>query len=423
MRSSTPLTHFLKRPGFDSLTQGHPWLRASQFQTTGLELLKEVGVLAFGEHWFWVSPQSDIRLRRLGPAHRLWLRDQAPEGTWITSSEAWTARFGTYFENHFAKRLEAKLRSLALAPDESRCLRWIFSENDDFPGLIVDNFGDTLACQILTAPVEYFWKAIQPLLANAYLRVTGKKPHLLELRNAPIRKKEGLELQPTNEATEGRWFQWNGLQWWWTPGEGQKTGAYFDQRDNHQKTAEWAKRFSVDTAWDLCCFEGGFGLHLAKNGIHVLGVDQSQRALDTAKKNQLQNQIPDDCLQWVAHDVFDWLRIEAPQASRRPQMIVLDPPSFMRGGGGKHQHHSALRGYHELNLQCLKQLEPAGLLVSCVCSQRISLEDYRQCLQSAAHDARRQIRILETRGPSSDHAAELQFPEGQYLQCWTLAVD
>src|SRR5690606_31254532 len=95
------------------------------------------------------------------------------------------------------------------------------------------------------------------------------------------RKKEGLELIASEVTIEPRLLNWNGLNWWMTPGGAQKTGSYLDQRENHSRTLKWAQEFKVQSAWDICAFEGGFTLHLAKAGIATVAVDQSANALKT----------------------------------------------------------------------------------------------------------------------------------------------
>ncbi|MEO5667869.1 MAG: rRNA large subunit methyltransferase I, partial [Bdellovibrionota bacterium] len=109
----------------------------------------------------------------------------------------------------------------------------------------------------------------------------------------------------------------------------------------------------------------------------------------------------------------------AHQGGYRADLIVLDPPSFVKNPKDKDR---ALRAFRDLNLRALHCLNPGGLLVSCSCSHHIDPEDYRHMLKGAAHDARRSVRILEVHGPAPDHAPLLGFIESEYLQAWYLEV-
>lgn len=370
-------------------------------------------LLRLGEHWFLHSPLSEIRLRRLGPSTRLWGPQHIEECSDLE-------QFGEHFLPLLGPLWERSLRQKRGQLSGERCLRWIFSESDLLPGLIVDIFGTTLVAQISTAPVEKLWPLLKQALEKVFTQVVGETPSWRELRNAPVRKKEGLELvaPPTDIVAE--LYEWNGLKWWMSPGGPQKTGAYLDQRDNHQRALVWAQRLALKEAWDLCSFEGGFGLHLAKNAqMRVLAVDQSEEALLRARRNAEENGISSELYQCEKKDVFLFLREAFDQRARVP-MIVLDPPSFVKG---KSEKKDALRGFKELNLRALHCLEPGGLLVSCACSHHISREDYGEMLRSAAHDARRNVKVLEQSGPSPDHAAVLGLPESEYLQAWFLGVD
>lgn len=366
-----------------------------------------------GEHWFLHSPLSEIRLRRIGPSTRLWGPQHIEECREIEQ-----------FEEHFlpllmplwARSLKQKRGQL---PGES-CLRWIFSESDLLPGLIVDIFGTTLVAQISTAPIEKLWPVLKRGLEKVFIEAGAASAAWRELRNAPVRKKEGLEIVAPADDINAELYSWNGLQWWMSPGGPQKTGAYLDQRDNHRRALGWAQRLGLKEAWDLCSFEGGFGLHLAKSAqMRVLAVDQSDEALQRARRNAEENGILPSLYQCEKKDVFLFLR-EAFDRQAKVPMIVLDPPSFVKG---KSEKKDALRGFKELNLRALHCLEAGGLLVSCACSHHISREDYGEMLRSAAHDARRNVRILEQAGPSPDHAPVLGMPESEYLQAWFLGVD
>ncbi|MEQ1663969.1 MAG: class I SAM-dependent methyltransferase, partial [Bdellovibrionales bacterium] len=310
--------------------------------------------------------------------------------------------------------------------------------------LIIDVFGSTVVCQINSAPIEIFWFSFRKNIDTAFKKFLAKnasetrvsatnvtvistpaKPtpsskfQILELRNSSVRKKEGLDIigfEQPKTPTAINILNWNGLLWNLTPAGSQKTGAYFDQRINHTRAAQVAKKNDYKSAWDLCTFQGGFALHLIKAGLNVVALDQSEDSLKHVKSNLELNSLPPTKLELVHSDVFKWLQTKAAELNK-PDMIILDPPSFVKS---RDAIAPALKGYRELNTLALKCLKPGGILISCVCSHHISKPDYKKTLISAAKEAQVTIEILEVLGPSPDHLPnpEYNFPEGNYLQAW-----
>ncbi len=393
--------------GWQKIQRGHPWLFRGDIGEN-VKIPKKVGLWRFGEHWFLLSPQSKIMARRLGPATRnLCSLDES----FLCDPYAFLKYFGQILETVLRDALARRMRFF---PDEV-CFRWIFSENDLLPGLIIDRYGDHLVVQILTAPMELFWPSIRSLVEKVFLEFVEVPPKILELRSSPVRLKEGLNVEqvPEGQKIPGRWIQWNGLEWFMQPGGEQKTGSFFDQKENHLKAAQWASLLQTKEAWDLCTYHGGFALHLAKSGVPVLALDESSSAIDIAQKNIERNSL-DQKAQTMVGDVFDFLRSQFDQ-ERKVDMIVLDPPAFAKGRSGR---EGALRGFKELNLRAMHTVREGGLLVSCCCSQNISPTDFQDLLQTAAHDARKSLHVLSVEGPSPDHAPLISFKEGSYLQAW-----
>jgi 23S rRNA (cytosine1962-C5)-methyltransferase len=317
----------------------------------------------------------------------------------------------------FQGSLKLRLRHL---PEDSECFRWIFAENDFLPGLLVEAYGSKLVAQIQSAPIEKFWPVLKKHMLEAYALLSGfpaSKIQIIEQRHLPVRLLEGLEVVEREEAESAEEaLKWNGFLWKMSPGGSQKTGSYLDQAVNHKRTAEYAKRIGAKTAWDLCSFEGGFSLPLLKAGVRVLAVDQSEKALQTLRLNVELNKLPLENLETRHDDIFDFMK-HAHTEGMKADLIVLDPPSFLKNPKDKER---ALRAYKELNLRALHCLNAGGILVSCTCSHHIYPEDYRKMLKASAHDARKSVRILEVMGPAEDHSPLLGFVESQYLQAWYL---
>jgi 23S rRNA (cytosine1962-C5)-methyltransferase len=190
------------------------------------------------------------------------------------------------------------------------------------------------------------------------------------------------------------------------PRSGQKTGAFLDQRENRVRVGELAG----GRALDCFSYHGSFALHLARAASEVVALDSSATALERARQNAARNDIVN--LQTVEANVFDFLR-EQESAGARYDTIVLDPPAFAKRRESLDQ---ALRAYKEVNLRAMKLLAEGGYVATFSCSHHVSPALFRQLLESAAADARRPLRWIETLGQALDHPEIVQIPESVYLK-------
>jgi 23S rRNA (cytosine1962-C5)-methyltransferase len=290
--------------------------------------------------------------------------------------------------------------------------RLIFSEADFLPGLIVDRYNDILSLQILTqamdaAPVRAallaeLSQAVQP--AAIAERV---EPHIRELEQLAPRDSGLLRGDKTNTV-----FAMNGVRFHFDIREGQKTGAFLDQRENYAAAAQYAR----GEVLDVFCFQGGFALHLAKTCTHVSGVESSRPALEVADKNALLNQCE---IEWIEANAFDLLK-DYSAAGNQYDTVVLDPPAFAKS---RKNLETALRGYKELNLRALKMLRQGGTLVSCSCSYHVSEAEFVEVVTAAARDAHKTLRLLERRTQAKDHPILPTVPETSYLKCLIFNVN
>jgi 23S rRNA (cytosine1962-C5)-methyltransferase len=289
--------------------------------------------------------------------------------------------------------------------------RVVFSEADFLPGLIVDRYGEILSLQILTQAMDasLVREAVISELTHRFnpASITERvEPRVRELETLPPRS-SGLVLGNKTATT----FAMNGVKFHFDALEGQKTGAFLDQRENYAAAAGYAK----GDALDVFCYQGGFALHLAPRCSQVTGVDSSRPALEVADQNAALNHRE---VEWIEANAFDLLKDYA-SSNRRYDTIVLDPPAFAKS---KRDLEAALRGYKELNLRALKMLRPGGILVTCSCSYHVRHSNFLEMLADAAIDAHRTLRLLEVRGQSKDHPILLNIPETDYLKCIIAAV-
>jgi 23S rRNA (cytosine1962-C5)-methyltransferase len=304
--------------------------------------------------------------------------------------------------------------------------RIVFSEADFLPGLIVDRYNDVVTLQILTqamdaAPVreavlQTLREELQP--AGIVERVDARIRELEQLpplssrllwgeKSSTVISMNGGDMNGGMTGGEGS----NAIRFHYDGLEGQKTGAFLDQRENYAAAAEYAH----GEALDAFCYQGGFALHLAAKCASVTGVDSSRPALEMAEKNAALNGRE---LEWIEGNAFDLLR-EYAAANRRYDTIVLDPPAFAKT---KRDLEKALGGYKELNLRALKMLRPGGILVTCCCSFHVGTSDFLGVVADAARDAHKSLRLVENRGAAKDHPILLNVPETSYLQCLIFIV-
>ncbi len=315
-----------------------------------------------------------------------------------------------------AERIQAAIAYRQKFIGDTDAYRIVFSEADFLSGLIIDKYNDLLSVQILTQAMdtESVRGAIVQTLVEEY-----KPAGIVERLDPRIRELEQLLPRPpallwggksstvicmNRVPNGGIRFHYDGL-------EGQKTGAFLDQRENYAAAA----RYAHGEALDVFCYQGGFALHLAPKCSAVTGVDSSRPALEMAEKNAVLNNRE---LDWIEGNAFDLLKDYA-AAGRQYDTIVLDPPAFAKS---RRDLDKALRGYKELNLRALKMLRSGGILVTCSCSFHVHDSDFIEIVTDAARDAHRFLRVLENRAQTNDHPILLNVPETSYLKCLVIYV-
>lgn len=351
---------------------------------------------AFVARGLW-NPHSQIRVR---------LYDWRPDGA--LDEAFWRAAIAAAV----AHRRDADL----LAPDGG--CRLVFSEGDGLSGLTVDRYARTLAVQFTSLAL---WERREVLL-DALRRELADAPGVdgAVLRTARgIREEEGLDISDgplfgrvpdgALEIVEG------GVRYGVDLRTGQKTGAYLDQRDTRRAVAPWGAGRSVA---DLCCYTGGFSLHLARAGAQsIRSVDVSagalERAEDNARRNGLDGWLTEGRWTLERSDAFRWLEARREEGVRFG-MIVLDPPTFARSSRGVGQ---ALKGYARLNALAVDCLEPDGILVTCSCTGRVSAEQFLEVIAGVERSSRRRIRVIGRHLQPADHPVSPTCPETAYLKC------
>jgi 23S rRNA (cytosine1962-C5)-methyltransferase len=289
--------------------------------------------------------------------------------------------------------------------------RLLHAEGDGVPGLVIDRFGDTLTVQIGTAGME---KQLAAILAALD---TVLKPATVILRaDAPSRALEGLDSYVKIAKGEGHRIavEENGARYIADLREGQKTGWYFDQRDNRAFIAPLAKGKSVLDAYS---YTGGFGILAAKAGAReVVCLDSSAPALALAEESARANGVT---ITPVKADVFEELeRLIA--AGERFDIVLADPPPFVKS---KKDLEAGAKAYRKLARLAAGVTAPGGLLMLASCSHNIPVDRFAaECAQGLLRTGRRAALIRQS-GAGVDHPVHPLLPESAYLKAVAYALD
>ena len=290
--------------------------------------------------------------------------------------------------------------------------RLVHSEADGLPGLIVDRYGDVVAMQANTAGME----ALTPLLLEALVQVLA--PRAVVLKNdSPVRALEGLPLESRValghldgpvELVE------NASRFVADLTGGQKTGWFYDQRDNRAFVARLAAGRSV---LDVYTYAGGFAVQAAMAGAtRVVAVDRSEQSLALAGQAAALNGAAVDLVR--AEAFAEMARLEA--AGERFGVVVVDPPAFVKS---RKDLQSGAKGYRKMARLAAPLVEPGGFLLCASCSHHMPAELFAEEIAHGLGLAGRWGRILRVAGAGPDHPLHPHLPESAYLKALVLQLD
>ena len=290
--------------------------------------------------------------------------------------------------------------------------RLIHAEADGLPGLIVDRYGDVLAIQVNTAGME----RLLPLILEAAQEVFS--PRAIVLKNdSPVRKLEGLELYDRlafGELSGPVELQENGARFLADLMDGQKTGWFYDQRDNRAAVAKLAQGRSVI---DFYTYAGGFAVQAALAGAtRVVAVDRSEGSLALASGAAELNGI---AMETVRADSFaEMERLAA--AGETFGVVVSDPPAFVKS---KKDQSAGAKGYRKMTRLAAALVEPDGFLMVASCSHHMPVIQFAEEVRHGLSLAGRSGRIIRTAGAGPDHPLHPHLPESAYLKAMILQLD
>lgn len=314
-------------------------------------------------------------------------------------------------KNFWRSRLATAERLRDRVVRDTTAFRLVYGESDLLPSLIVDRYNDCFVLQTLSQGMEALKSMWVELLIERY-----GPPAIIERNEAKVRDLEGLPRVAGvlhGRDPSGIVVDENGVKLGINLLEGQKTGAFLDQRENRVAARSYAR----GRALDCFTYEGAFALHLAGQADDVVGVDVSATAIARARRNAELNGANN--VKFVESNTFDFLR-EMEEKGERFDVINLDPPAFAKN---RVSIDAATRGYKEINLRAMKLLNPEGTLITSTCSYHMSEERFLNVLTEAASDAGRSAQLIEKRTQARDHPVLISMPETYYLKCMILRIE
>jgi len=386
-----------------SALRWHPWIFDTAIAKGGADSGETVRVESSAGvflGWASFSPASKIRAR-------IWSFDEDQR----------------IDEGFFQSSIERAIHARSRFDIQSNGVRLIHGEADGLPGLIVDQYADTLVAQFLSSGTER-WKST---ISDALLTVT-RLQRLYERSDSGVRALEGLTsatgwLRQPNHDTGATEITIQEHEWKLSLdiAQGHKTGFYLDQRDSRHLFSSYAKRLGFQRVLNCYCYTGGFtvatlcGMRAAGvlgAGALVTSIDSSGPAIERAKANIALNGFSAENSEWMDFDVNASLR-QFIKEGRTFDAIVLDPPKF--APTASHADRAA-RAYKDINRLAFKLLEPGGALFTYSCSGGICAELFHKIVASAGTDARVDGYIIERLHAAPDHPMTVNFPEGEYLK-------
>jgi 23S rRNA (cytosine1962-C5)-methyltransferase len=388
-----PCKIYLKPKEEMRINQGHPWVFNN-------EIDRIEGTIKSGEIAYVYSSKAQFLGKGfLNTASKIFVRILSRDENEI-------------IDQAFFHHLIHQANQSRLDMGYSNSYRVLFGESDGIPGLIIDKYADYLSIQILSLGIDMRKNMFVDILKSIF-----NPKGIYERSDVPVRKKEGLDLFKGTlygVVPEKILIKENKLVMEVDIINGQKTGSFLDQQDNHDAVKPYVKQHTV-----LDCFShiGGFGLHAAYHGAsQVTCLDISETAVKQIEKNAKLNHF--ESVQAIQADVFEQLRLYQ-KNQELFDVIILDPPAFAKKN---EDLKKAYQGYKDINLQALKLIKPNGYLITCSCSHYMSPSLFLEMLMDASNDAKRITQMVEFRIQSKDHPALLGSDESLYLKCVVLKV-
>lgn len=290
--------------------------------------------------------------------------------------------------------------------------RLIYGESDDISGFILDKYEDYCAAQFISAGADKNKHDILEAVTNVL------KPKGIIIRNdSQLRKLENLSGESeiySGQIPENLIINENGIKYYVNLQKGQKTGFFFDQRDNRKKFQKYCRDKKV-----LDCFThtGSFGLNAMAGGAkEVIFVDSSKPALETALKNYELNNFKN--FNAIEADALEYMS-SSEAAGENFEAVNIDPPGLIKS---KKDYFAGYKHYVKINEQAVRLLKNGGIFATSSCSHHLPFGDFKKMIQEACSKAKKKAVFLEFGSQAKDHPILLSMPETEYLKFAVLRI-
>lgn len=361
------------------LAAGHPWIYRDRLGAVDLPSGTWVKIqsASYEAYGLW-DAESAIAIRLYstrGIPDAAWVRERVDE----------------------AYRLREEVRARGVTG-----YRLIYGEADQLAGIVVDVYGPVAVLVTYSKSVQH--------LSEEVARAVGELPGI-ETVVRRLRRDDGVELVPLLGPPPPRSvvIDEGGRMLLAELYSGQKTGLFFDHRDNRDYVASRARG---KTVLNLFAYTGGFSVAAALGGAAaVTSVDIAEPAVRAAVENFRLNELetPHEA---IAADVFAYLE-QAERKKLRFDLVVCDPPSFAKN---RAQLDAAEKAYTKLLSACLRIVSPGGVLCAASCTSQVGPAHFRELLAASVRKARVRFQILRDVGHAPDHPVLVAHEEGRYLK-------
>ena len=394
-----------------NLLRHHPWVFSGAMEESSIPSESGVQKVVTSEGrfiaWGVYDSESHIQLRLLS-----WDENVCPDDEWWRNTiRAAILRRRPFFEDKGSN---------------TNAFRIIHGEADMLPGIAADVYGRIVRV-IISARVAWnnrqlIVDTIEGILHPQMIILnTDSSFCAIEHLHEITEYYQGCQRFTPSEKMEDIRIREDGIYYGLTPGSGQKSGFYCDQRENRIRLERYVKDAVV---LDGCSYTGGFTMHALRAGAKSVDAfdsssDAVHRLLANVNMNVEMETLPSDARERVTAtkaDIFETLRSIA---RNKYDVMILDPPKLAQTIKSL---DNAKKAYKDLNRMAMEKIKGNGILVTCSCSGALSREDFRTVLAWSAKDARVEAQVLETLGQAEDHPIRLSFPESEYLKVFILRI-
>lgn len=292
---------------------------------------------------------------------------------------------------------------------QEKFCRLFFGESDFIGGLIIDKYDEVFCVELMSAGAELLSQKVVSALYDIF------SPKAIIIRRShQYRAMEALEIKEdeiVGKLPKKIILEENGCQYRVDLTGGQKTGWYFDQRENRKFLIPF---FNGARVLDLYCYSGSFSILAAKNGAEIVwGADSSENAVELARENAKLNSIGENRAIFEKEDAEKMLdALEKNELPQKPDFVLLDPPNFIRS---KKNSPQAIKLYARLLSKALKGVASGGYVAFSTCSQHITSQIFEDITKTASMLSGRKTFLLEHRYQAKDHPILLGMEETRYL--------